>query len=105
MSRPLRPLALALCAATLSLAGCQTSTPYSAMYSPRRSFFVPPPPKTDKAAEELLSVTDVNMNSGATGLPGGLPADGAALPPAGLPPAGLPIPAPAVDPLAPPPAM
>ncbi len=101
MSRPFLPLALAFATTTLCLAGCQTSTPYSAMYSPRKSYFVPPPVKTDKAAEELLSVTDVLPPSGGVGtLP---PPDMGATP--GLPPAGLPTPAPAVDPLAPLPAM
>jgi hypothetical protein len=102
MSRPLRPIALALAATTLCLAGCKTSTPYAAVYSPRRNYFVPPPVKVDKAAEDLLTATDAPRP---TGLPGGLPADGVGLPP-GLPPAGLPPPAPpAADPLAPPTAL
>ena len=96
MSRLLRPLALALAGLALAVAGCRTSTPYTAMYSPRKSYFVAPTPKSEKSAEELLKATDLTP-APAGAAPGGLPpADASAVP--GLPPAA----APAADPLAPP---
>ena len=99
MSRLLRPLALALAGLALAVAGCRTSTPYTAMYSPRKSYFVAPTPKSEKSAEELLKVTDsAPAPAGGVGLGAPPPADAGALltpPPAA---------APAVDPLAPAPA-
>ena len=102
MSRLLRPLTFALAAVPLALAGCHTSTAYTRMYSPRKSYYTAPAPKAEKSAEELLAATEAAKSptalSGA--LPGGLPpADAGALP-AGLPPPA----APAADPLAPAPA-
>lgn len=95
MSRLLRPLALALAGLALAVAGCRTSTPYTAMYSPRKSYFVAPTPKSEKSAEELLKTTETSQPAGALSAPGGLPpADASAVP--GLPPAA----APAADPLA-----
>jgi hypothetical protein len=100
MSRPLLLLTLSLVGLSLTLAGCRTSTPYTRMYSPRKSYYVAPIPKSEKSAEELLKATEAAKLPGADGtVPGGLPpADPNAIP--GLPPAA----APAVDPLAPPPA-
>ena len=96
MSRLLRPLTLALAGLALAVAGCRTSTPYTAMYSPRKSYFVAPTPKSEKSAEELLKATDT-----APAPLGGAPAGGPPPPDAG---AGLNAPpppsAPAVDPLA-----
>ena len=100
MSCPFRPVSFLLLVLVLGLAGCRTSTPYTRMYSPRRNYFVPPPVKPDKSAEELIKATEPP--------PGGAPAPG--LPPSGLPgelppPApAIPAPAPPVDPLATPPA-
>lgn len=96
MPRSLRPLAFALAALSLALAGCRTSTPYTAMYSPRKGYYKAPAPKAEKSAEELLLATDASKPSGPSGaIPGGPPpADASAIP--GLPPA--------ADPLAPPPA-
>ena len=100
MSRLLRPLILSLAGLSLAVAGCRTSTPYTAMYSPRKSYFVAPVPKSEKSAEELLKATDAAKPATP---PGGLPpADPSAI--SGLPPAVAPTtPAPA-DPLAAPPA-
>ena len=100
MPRFLRPLAFALAALSLALAGCRTSTPYTAMYSPRKGYYKAPAPKAEKSAEELLLATDAARPGGPSGAtPGGPPsADASAIP--GLPPAA----APAADPLAPPPA-
>ncbi len=103
MSRPFRLLSLSLLALSLGLAGCRTSTPYTAMYSPRKSYFVPPPERKDKAVEEMLSANELllqNQGTAPSGLP---PADPSAAP--GMPPAGLPPAAAPVDPLAPPPAL
>jgi hypothetical protein len=99
MSRPVRLLTLSLLALSLGLAGCRTSTPYTRMYSPRKTHWVAPPEKSGKTAEELLKGTETPPLTDPTAPP---PADPNAVP--GLPPAGLPIPPPAVDPLAPPPA-
>lgn len=100
MSRPFRIVSLSLLAVSLGLAGCRTSTPYTAMYSPRKSYFVAPPEKKDKAVEALLTATDLDAGAPNPTLPVGLPpADPSAIP--GLPPAT----APAVDPLALPPAL
>ena len=100
MPRFLRPLPFAFAALALALTGCRTSTPYTAMYSPRKGYYKAPPPKAEKSAEELLSATEASKPGGLSGaLPGGPPpADAGAIP--GLPPAA----APAADPLAPPPA-
>ena len=96
MSRLLRPLAFSLAVLSLALAGCRTSTPYTRMYSPRKSHYAASAPKAEKTAEELLKATEA---AGPGTAPGGPPpADAGALP--GLPPAS----APAADPLAPPPA-
>ena len=98
MSRLLRPLTLSLAGLALAVAGCRTSTPYTRMYSPRKSYYVAQEPKTEKSAEELLKATESANPSGT--VPGGLPpADPNAVP--GLPPAV----APAVDPLAPAPVV
>ncbi len=95
MSRLLRPLTFALAGLSLAVAGCRTSTPYTAMYSPRKNYFVAPTPKSEKSAEELLKATETSQPGGAPSTPGGLPpADASAIP--GLPPAA----APAADPLA-----
>lgn len=97
MSRLLRPLIFSLTGLSLTVAGCHTSTPYTRMYSPRKSYYVAPAPKSEKSAEELLKATETATPSAP--VPGGLPpADPSAVP--GLPPAA----APAADPLAPPPA-
>ena len=100
MSRLLRPLAFSLAVLSLALAGCRTSTPYTRMYSPRKSHYAASAPKAEKTAEELLKATEAAGPGTAPGaIPGGPPpADAGALP--GLPPAS----APAADPLAPPPA-
>ena len=100
MSRLLRPLAFSLATLSLALAGCRTSTPYTRMYSPRKSYYAGPPAKSEKSAEELLKATETAGPGTAPGtIPGGPPpADAGAIP--GLPPAA----APAADPLAPPPA-
>ena len=96
MSRLLRPLTLSLAGLTLAVAGCHTSTPYTRMYSPRKSYYVAPAPKAEKSAEELLKATDTSRPSGGpSNIPGGLPPGDPGLPPAA---------APAADPLAPPPA-
>ncbi len=98
MSRLLRPLACSLAAASLALAGCHTSTPYTSMYSPRKSYYVAPVPKSEKSAEELLAATEAAKSSAAPAgaIPGGPPpADANSIP--GFPPAA----APAADPLAP----
>ena len=76
MSRLLRPLTFALATLSLALAGCHTSTPYTRMYSPRKSYYAAPAPKAEKSAEELLAATETLKSSTA----------------------------PAADPLAPPPA-
>lgn len=95
MSRLLRPLTFALAGLSLAVTGCRTSTPYTAMYSPRKNYFVAPTPKSEKSAEELLKATETSQPGGAPSTPGGLPpADASAIP--GLPPAA----APAADPLA-----
>ena len=97
MSRLLRPLAFSLAALALALAGCRTSTPYTRMYSPRKNYYTPPVPKSEKSAEELLAATEAAKSATGPAIPGGPPpAD--AIP--GLPPAA----APAADPLAPAPA-
>ena len=94
MSRLLRPLIFSLVGLSLAVAGCRTSTPYTRMYSPRKSYYVAPAPKSEKSAEELLKATDAAKPATGT-VPSGLsPAD------AGPPPAA----APAADPLAVPPA-
>ena len=98
MSRLLRPLTLSLAGLSLAVAGCHTSTPYTRMYSPRKSYYVAPQPKAEKSAEELLKATEAAKPSGT--VPGGLPPADAGAIPGGLPPAA----APAADPLAPPPA-
>ena len=99
MSRLLRPLTLSLAGLSLAVAGCRTSTPYTRMYSPRKSYYVAPPPKAEKSAEELLKATEAAKPAPGT-VPGGLPPADAGAIPGGLPPAA----APAADPLAPPPA-
>ena len=100
MSRLLRPLIFSLVGLSLAVAGCRTSTPYTRMYSPRKSYYTAPAPKAEKSAEELLKANEGAKPAEGTGaIPGGLPpADAGATP--GLPPAI----APAADPLAPPPA-
>ena len=104
MSRLLRPLAFALAALSLALTGCKTSTPYTRMFSPRKSYYVAPPPKAEKSAEELLKASEAPKPGTAPGVPGvPPPADPNAIP--GLPPAALPAPPPAADPLAPKPAI
>lgn len=104
MSCPFRPVSLLLVVLALGFAGCRTSTPYTRMYSPRRNYFVPPPVKPDKSAEELIKATEPPPGGApAPGLPGGLPPSGL---PGELPPPApaIPAPAPPVDPLATPPA-
>lgn len=98
MSRLLRPLIFSLTGLSLTVAGCHTSTPYTRMYSPRKSYYVAPAPKSEKSAEELLRANETSKPPGAPSTIGGLPPDASA--PPGLPPAA----APAADPLAPPPA-
>ena len=98
MSRLLRPLTFALATLSLALAGCHTSTPYTRMYSPRKSYYAAPAPKAEKSAEELLAATETLKSSTAPALGAPPPADANTIP--GLPPAT----APAADPLAPPPA-
>lgn len=103
MSRPLHLTALPVLLLTLALAGCRTSSPYATRYSPRKSYFVAPPEKLDKAAQALIQSTEP--------APPGTPAPGPAdLPPPAIPglpgdvvpaPPAPPAPAPAVDPLAP----
>ena len=94
MSRLLRPLTFSLVGLSLAVAGCRTSTPYTRMYSPRKSYYVAPAPKAEKSADELFKATEPAKPDPGTA-PGGLPpADAAAIP--GLPPAA----APAADPLA-----
>jgi len=101
MSRPFLLLSFSLVALSLGLAGCRTSTPYTAMYSPRKTYFTAPPEKADRSAEELLQATEPPPPlTDPTAMP---PGDPSATP--GLPPAGLPAAPPAIDPLAPPPAL
>ena len=96
MSRFLHPLTFSLVGLSLAVAGCHTSTPYTRMYSPRKSNYVAPAPKAEKSAEELLKATEGAKPADGSA-PGGLPpADPSGIP--GLPPAA----APAADPLAPP---
>ena len=103
MSRPFRPVALLLVVPALAFAGCKTSTPYTRMYSPRKSHFVAPPAKNDKSADELIKAAEPAPGTAPdTGLPPGVPGLPGDLPP---PPPAIPPPAPApVDPLAPAPA-
>ena len=101
MSRLLRPLTFALAALSLALTGCKTSTPYTRMFSPRKSYYVAPPPKAEKSAEEMLKASEAPKPGTAPGVPP--PADPNAIP--GLPAPALPAPPPAADPLAPKPAI
>ncbi len=94
MSRFLRPLTLSLAGIALTVAGCRTSTPYTRMYSPRKSYYVAQEPKAEKSAEELLKATEAAKPPETPG--GQPPADPGAIPP--------PV-APAVDPLAPTPVV
>lgn len=100
MSRNFRFLFLPIALLTLGVAGCQTSTPYARMYSPRKSYYVAPPEKQGKSAEEIMKSTEApppGAEAGGAGLP--LPPPLPSLP-GELPPPGGALP-PAVDPLAP----
>lgn len=108
MSRPLCLFALSLIAVSVCTTGCRTSTAYSRMYSPRSTRYVPPPPKTEKSAEELLKATDPGTVIDPSAPPSMdfPPVDPSAppdFPP--TPPAADPLAPPAMDPLAPPPAL
>ncbi len=102
MSRPLRVISFLFLLFSLAFAGCKTSTPYTRRYSPRKSYFVTPPEKSDRTAEELIKATEVPGAPGAP-VPGGPEIPPPPIPglPAEVPPA---APVPPVDPLAPAPA-
>jgi len=85
MSRPFLLLSFSLVALSLGLAGCRTSTPYTAMYSPRKTHWTAPPERSQKSAEELLQATETPALTDPTALPPGDPSATPGLPPAGLP--------------------
>lgn len=101
MSRPLCLLALSLTAVSLITSGCRTSTPYTRMYSPRSTHFIPPPEKKERSAEELLKATEPATLTDPSAPPS------TDFPPVapGVPPLGLPETPPAIDPLAPAPGL
>jgi hypothetical protein len=96
MSRPLS-IVFPIIIAGLSLSFAACSTPYSRMYSPRNSHFIPKQEKKEKSAEEILTTTEPAPTPGPT-TPGLIPDATApgAIP--GLPPATAPAPAPAPAP-------
>lgn len=74
MSRPFRTFCTAsLLTVSLLISGC--GTPYTRMYSPRRSYYEKPPQAAEPAGAELLPPTQsaapgqapVNLPGGATG--------------------------------------
>ena len=98
MPRSFRFLFLPIALLSIGVAGCRTSTPYTRMYSPRKSYFVAPPDKQGKSAEDIFKATEPPP-PGPDGTVPALPQP-PALPglPGELPPPATP---PALDPLAP----
>ena len=99
----LRTTLLLLPLASISLSSCKTSTPYTRMYSPRKSYFIPDTDKDLNAAEAALKANEKPAPTNPI-LPPGSPPPGAPSIPdiPGIPPAVPPPVAPApVDPLAP----
>lgn len=103
MSRPFRLFPFLLLLLALATAGCKTSTPYKTRYSSRKNYFVAPPEKLSKSAEDLIKETEAPAPGtpppGVPPPPGipGFPGDAAPAAPA-------PSPIPGLDPLAPAPA-
>lgn len=104
MPRSFHAVFLPLALLGLGVAGCQTSTPYTRMYSPRKSYYVAPPEKQGKSAEEIIKATEAPLpgaDGGAPVLPQPPALPGVVPPPPGeTPPPGVPL----TDPLAPAPA-
>jgi len=101
MFRSFRLLLCPVALLALGLAGCRTSTPYTRMYSPRKSYFVAPPEKQGKSADELIKATETPPpGADGSGLPLPPPLPGAPAIP-GTDPGAFPPPPPVADPLAP----
>lgn len=84
-------LSIALLA--VGVVGCKTSTPYTRMYSPRKGYYVAPPEKKGKSAEEIIKATETPPATPDPGLP--------QPPPPALPGEIAPPPPPLSDPLNP----
>jgi hypothetical protein len=94
MPRPFHLVFPSIALLAVSVAGCKTSTPYTRMYSPRKGYYVAPPEKKGKSAEEIIKATETPP-PGAEGTAPGLPQP----PPPALP--GEIAPPPVADPLNP----
>ncbi|MCE9609665.1 MAG: hypothetical protein K8R23_05600 [Chthoniobacter sp.] len=102
MSRSFRLLLCPLVLLALGLAGCRTSTPYTRIYSPRKSYYAALPEKKERSADELMKATETPPPGTGpdSGLPKPPPLPGAPAIP-GTDPGAPAVPPPAADPLAP----
>jgi hypothetical protein len=105
MSRPLRFLLPATCAAlSLGFSAC-VGTVYDRMYSNRVTHYKPPQDKKEASAADLLAEAEarkVISDMPAEAAPGAIPAD-AGIPGLAPPPGDAAMPAPGAAPMAPPP--